>query len=66
MEQIKLEDKEGIDFETEFLSLKKTKMRAISDEVDQHKDEAFDYRIFLKQRYDDDELFEQVFETKGD
>jgi|JI6StandDraft_1071083.scaffolds.fasta_scaffold02599_18 hypothetical protein len=65
MDHIKLEDKEGVDFEMEFLSLRKTKMRAISDEVDQHKDEEFDFRIFLKQRYDDDELFQQVFE-KGD
>lgn len=65
MEHMKLEDKEGIDFEMEFLSLRKTKMRAISDEVDQHKDEEFDFRIFMKQELDDDELFAQAFEGKA-
>lgn len=38
-EQIKFQDKEGLDFEAEYLSLKRTNMRALLEVVDQHKDE---------------------------
>ncbi|EGR30194.1 zinc finger protein, putative [Ichthyophthirius multifiliis] len=46
-----IKDKEGVNFEAQFLSLRKTKMKTTT--VDSHEDEKIDYRDFYCQKYDE-------------
>lgn len=53
-----IKDKEGVDFESQFLSLRKTKMK--NTQVDAHEDEPIDYRDFYCQKYDEKYIKEET------
>ena len=53
-----IKDKEGVDFEGQFLSLRKTKMK--NTQVDSHEDEIIDYRDFYCQKYDEKYIKEET------
>lgn len=46
-----IKDKEGVDFENQFLSHRKMKMK--NTHIDSHSDEPIDYRDFYCQKYDE-------------
>ncbi|CAD8114779.1 unnamed protein product [Paramecium sonneborni] len=49
-----LNDKEGEDFTDQFISLEKTKLRAVM-QIDEHKDEAIDFRDYMYVDYNDEQ-----------
>ncbi|EAR97810.3 zinc finger, C3HC4 type (RING finger) protein (macronuclear) [Tetrahymena thermophila SB210] len=53
-----IKDKEGLDFESQFLSLRKTKMK--NTQIDSHEDEPIDYRDFYCQKYDEKYIKEET------